>query len=325
MTNSALQSDPLPGLMLHMGLPMTGTTTLQSLLFSRHSGIDYLGRKRGFPGAMNCRSQEIYELLRPMLWNMNEPFEPAKLRPQWRGLLGENAESKVLVGSWEGLGASTLSHHAEVLRRTVEVFGKCRLLICLRNPITLLPSLYLQMLRARHKQGSRKLLGNRWYLDIDHWMASWQKVGGLDHPLSYAERIRISAEKLGRENVQVLLFEDLCQDQDRFIRSVCKFLGVDEEEGLTLVERGHLHGRLSEGQIEFLKRVQRSLVWRWWLNRKSPAEQRRMLDDHGRDGRPAKVVLPPQWIQVVADVTREGNQWLQEHYQLDLERHQYPL
>ncbi|MFM8173338.1 MAG: hypothetical protein ACKN81_07315, partial [Pirellulaceae bacterium] len=63
MSSAPLPPKPYPGLVLHIGLPKTGTTTLQTLLFEHHSGIGYLGKNRGFPGEKNCRSQQIYELL----------------------------------------------------------------------------------------------------------------------------------------------------------------------------------------------------------------------------------------------------------------------
>ncbi|MFN5466751.1 MAG: sulfotransferase family protein [Pirellulaceae bacterium] len=325
MSSAPLPSKPYPGLVLHIGMPKTGTTTLQSLLFSCHSGIDYLGKARAYPGQMNCRSQEIYHLLQPLLWNVGEPWDPTALRRRWEAVLQARDPSKVLVGSWEGLGNSLLADYWEALRRVKATFGRCRLLICLRNPITLVPSMYLQALRGRHSASHRNVLGNHWFLDIEQWIARWRDTGGLDRLLSYAERIRGSTELLGAENVLVLLYEDLCQDQDQFVRAICQFLEVDEAEGLEHVQQGHLHTRISQDQIEFLRRVERSFVWRWWLNRKSPKSQRQVLDDHAGDGAPARMELPPQCVGVVADATREGNRWLKEHYRLDLEKYQYPL
>jgi hypothetical protein len=325
MSSPFLPSKPYQGLFLHMGLPKTGTTTLQTLLFANHSGIGYLGRKSEFPGEKRCRSQAIYELLRPMLWEEDEPYHATGVREQVDALRQEIATSKVLVGSWEGLGNTVLSGHAEILRRVVESFGGCRLLICLRNPKSLLPSLYLQSFRGRHRDKVWNLMGSHWYLDIDQWMDRFREQGGFERILAYAERIRISIEVLGSENVQVQLFEDLCEDQDHFIRSICRFLEIDEAEGLHHVQGGHLHRRMTVGQIEFLKRVERSYLYRWWLNQKSPERQRRILDDHGRDGISARVELPPHWVSFVADATREGNRWLRDHYQLDLEKYEYPL
>jgi hypothetical protein len=325
MSSVPLPPKPYPGLVLHIGLPKTGTTTLQTLLFENHSGIGYLGKNRGFPGEKNCRSPQIYELLRPMLWAVDEPLHPTVSRKQVDALRQEIAGSKVLVGSWEGLGSSVLSDHQETLRRAIATFGSCRLLICLRNPITLVPSMYLQSLRGRHDVSNREVFGTHWFMEIDQWIARWRDTGRLNRLLSYAERIRISAELLGEENVLVLLYEDLCQDQDRFVRTICQFLGVDEAEGLGHVQQGHLHTRISQDQIEFLRRVERSFVWRWWLNRKSPKAQRKILDDHAGAGTPARIELPAPCVGIVADATREGNRWLMERYRLDLERYQYPL
>ncbi|MFN5466773.1 MAG: sulfotransferase [Pirellulaceae bacterium] len=325
MSSPLLPSMPYQGLVLHIGLPKTGTTTLQTLLFANHSGIGYLGRKRGFPGELDCRSKETYELLRPLLWEVDKPFDPSGIRRKIDALSQEFDRSKVLVGSWEGLSNALLTEHREILRRLVETFGGCRLLICLRNPVRLMPSIYLQSLRGRSQVNNRQLLGSHWYLDIDQWMTNWRERGGFSRILSYAERIRISVEVLGSENVQVQLFEDLCEEQDHFIRSICKFLEVDESEGLHHVQGGHLHRRMPVGHIEFLKRVALSYIYRGWLNRKKQKRQRQILDEHGGDEVPARVELPPHWISVVADATREGNRWLRDHYQLDLEKYEYPL
>lgn len=325
MSSPFLPPKPSRGLVLHIGMPKTGTTTLQSLLFARHTGIDFLGKTREYPGPMNCRSQEIYPLLRPLLWKVSEPWNAAALRSQWEVALKDRDPSKVLVGSWEGLGSSVLSDHQETLRRAMATFGSCRLLICLRNPITLVPSMYLQSLRGRHDVSNGEVFGTHWFMEIDQWIAKWRDTGRLNRLLSYAERIRISAELLGEENVLVLLYEDLCQDQERFVRTICQFLGVDEAEGLGHVQQGHLHTRISQDQIEFLRRVERSYIWRWWLNRKSPKAQRQILDAHAGAGTPARIELPAPCVGIVADATREGNRWLMERYRLDLERYQYPL
>jgi hypothetical protein len=325
MTQQSTSEKNRRSFVLHIGLPKTGTTTLQKLLFFNHPEIYYLGKHQGWKLPKRARSIDIYRMLAPMLWPHDRQIHSIPGSADLQAVLRNVPDSSVLVGSWEGLGATTVEEHLRSIRLLLEAFGNCRVMICLRNPLDLMPSLYLQSLRGRQSETNQKLLNKRWYCEIDLWMQRWRDRGGFEGLLSYGERIRETIQVLGRENVGVYLFEDLCSDQDQFVRSVCRFLRIDEEQGIALAKAGHLHKRLTQGQVEFMKSVDRSFWKRLLLSRLSPQLQRRLLDRQDVDGPPARVRLPDAWAGQIADATLHGNRWLAETLQLPLEKYNYPV
>jgi hypothetical protein len=325
MQKQELETSRSRELVLHIGMPKTGTTTLQKLLFENHSGIYFLGKKYQLPYGRNCRSELVYQLLNPLLWEHSQVPDLEVAKRFFEELERNGDSEKVIVGSWESLCSSAISFHIESLRRIIAIFGACKIMICLRSPNQLIASRYLQSLRGRQSLKNRRIMGRNWYLDIDQWMEKWHASGSFQRFLSYGQRIRDSIDLLGKENVAVYLFEDLCQDQNHFTQSVCKFLGVDEQEGVRWMNEGHLHTRLTQGQVDFLKRIQSSFWTRWWANRQSPEKQREMIEQHGSEGVPAKAELPKHWLPKIADATRDGNRWLVDNLQLPLEKYNYPL
>jgi hypothetical protein len=309
---------------LHVGLPKTGTTSLQRNLVAKHSGIYYLGKRSCFRAIKGCSSPQILQLLHPLLWDHSIPFDQAASRQLWSQLRQEFGGLKTPVASWESLSKQSMEDFQESLRRIIATFGACRLIICLRNPMRLIPSLYLQHLRnIRYSPHPSKRIN--WYLEFDQWMELQSEQGFLQNQLAYGDRIRLASESLGVKNICVLLFEDLCEDQDQFTRMVCRFMEVNAEEGVKWMRLPSENLRLTEGQLRFLKEVERSALRRFLMNRMSFKRQIRILESHGRDGVPAALPSSAGFSQAVADQTREGNRWLAETFQLPLEKYNYPM
>lgn len=325
MQHQAMERSQNNGLVLHIGMPKTGTTTIQKLLFANHSQIYYLGKSKEHLHGRNCRSEQVYQLLNPILWDHSQPVDLEAGKRFHEDLQRSGEDSKVIVGSWEGLCDSNIPFHLESLQRIIAIFGACKVMICLRNPNQLIASRYLQSLRGRQSAKNRRMMGKNWYVDIDEWMEKWFASGSFQRFLSYGERIRQSVDLLGKDNVAVYLFEDLCNDQNQFTKAVCQFLRVDEVEGLRWMNEGHLHTRLTQGQVDFLKRVQGSFWTRLWANMHSPDKQRGLIEKYGADDVPAKAQLPDHWLPKIADATREGNRWLVDTLQLPLDKYNYPL
>lgn len=325
MTHSLPYTEQKRPLVLHIGMPKTGTTSLQELLFSKHPDIYYLGKNKSWQTPKQCRTPEVYRFLAPSLWpNAKETSSQTNI-PVLREVIADASSSQVLLGSWEGLSAVPLGQHTEMLHSLVDSFGICKILICLRNPLTLMPSLYLQSLRGRQNEQNQIILQKGWYCEIDIWLKRWKNLGGFENLLAYGERIRNSIDLLGRENVGIFLYEDLCGDSQRFVRELCRFIGIDETLGVSLVGQDHRNKRLTQGQVDFMKRVERSVWKRWCLGWLSPARQITLLDRQDPNGEPARVPLPDEWKERISKHTRDGNRWLVDNLQLPLGDYQYPL
>ena len=315
-------------LILHVGLPKTGTTTIQQALFACHPQVHYLGKifKRSNKTEKLCLDETTYQILENILWKIDKPLKTDEVRNLLETeLLPTVSPERFLVGSWEALGNMSTVRHTEMLKRAKSVFGGCRIMITLRNPINQIPSEYIQNLRGNFVLRNKDWLALNSYVDIENWYRKREKHKGKAAPLlNYSDCVRASVEILGKENVGVFLFEDLQKNPSEYYRSICEFMNVDAEVGISLAEREHLHGRISQGQIDYLREVQSSIVKRFLVFFASNNSRRKeFMAKEG--GAPAKAFLTERLVEKVSEGSRDGHRWLVENFDLPLERYGYPL
>ncbi len=318
----------LPPVFLHVGLPKTATTTLQNSLFSHHSGICYLGKRSAWPAERHCYSDEIYAVLRPLFWQRSEPIRPHSLRSVLHAHSRQMGSEKPILGSWEGLGITPPMKFQQILRDAQDAMGDVRVIFTLRNPLKRLPSAYLHALKACAKLGTHHSLpAGRVFLPFDDWLdGAHRGIGKHDFRFDFDKNLRFATEFLGRDKVGVFLFEDMVEDRKAFFASVLRFMGIDhtEEEA---IEDKHLNQALNAVQVDFLKTIDASDEERTQWLALPPRERTRHMDklrDSGGDNKYGVVMTEAQ-RQLIADRSRSINRWLVEAYDLDLERHQYPL
>lgn len=221
------------------------------------------------------------------------------------------------------------SRFSESLRRLAQIFGGCRVMIALRNPLTWLPSVYLQELRGNFLKRNRKYMADRAYLDIEEWFDRKLSAWGNDGSFRYAQNIRAAAELLGKSNLGVFVYEDLIADARRYYEKIGTFLGIDTEECQRLTESKHLHPRITQGQLKEMRNTEGSgLRWAAW--RFSTQKQRRghleSSDSTGAsEDAPAQVVLPESVVDRIKADTRESHHWFSTEFGLELEKYGYPL
>lgn len=314
-------------LILHIGLPKTGTKTIQKTLFSGHPEIYYIGKYAGNKIPRGCLSQEIYNFMNPLIWNISQPLD----LDRYRGVLQEQIlpgvdPGKFLVGSWEGLWDSPVNEYVEMIKRLQSIFGSCRVMMTIRNPLTQIPSYYLQNIKGHFLYRNRPWMGNLPYIDIDEWLKrKISKNLTLEEVFPYSRNIQVAVNLLGKENVGVFVFEELINDPDRYYGTICDFIGIDVTKGLKLTRQRHLHKRTTQGQVEYLQRLSNSTWYKLILKFKGSQSRRRLIDANAGDGVHAKVSLPSQWERRISDATRAGNRWIAMNYHLYLEKYDYPL
>jgi len=318
-----------PGdLLLHIGLPKTGTTTIQEALFAKHSQIYYLGKNsEEFNHPMGCTTGETYIILRPLLWGVARPFDHCKISSLYkRHLLPNMTDDKVMVGSWEGLGERTAEINVEMMKRALSVFGSCRIMITLRNPLTQITSQYLQHLRGHFVERNRGIMGRSVFLEFEEWYDRFlAKRRSVSHLYCYSETIRAARSLLGKENVGVFLFEELIENPSGYYRSICTFMGIDAEEGLMLVHKKHFYKRISQQQVEWLRKMNSSFWKKMALLSMNSRLRSRLFQAHEDESAPAKVSMPSEIALQIAEVAKPGHHWLAEHLALPLDRYGYPL
>jgi len=325
----------MPGIdytLIHGGLPKTATTAIQRYLFPEHPDVHYFGK---------------YALT-------GEPFRPREawaldreMRHRWRLRLGRshhgvlrrqaaNAQSKGLVPVWSEEFISGNDQAAKIRRAKLfrNVFGKCRFLLFVREPVSLMESKYSQCLRAFHRKMFIPIWGRRIglppkYFTIEQWLAAiWDtpKTGAFGS-LMYADTVDIFAEAFGRENVKVLPYEQLKHARNDCLRELSAFAGINAEKTVPLMAGKRANTRWTSAQLNRLKELEKP----WWntirFSAMKPRQRREwLLDDvpgNQLDGQPLKVEMPASWRQRVLDLTRDQNRRLIDEYGVELESHGY--
>ena len=319
---------------IHIGMPKTATKTLQWRLFACHSEIFYLGRFDGsfFEGKYRqfgaCRDQNVKSLMQQIAYGdiYNPDFS------QCKKILAEvlepaHQQNLLPVWSWESYSTDILAKRRVRARNLKKVFGEARILMTIRHPVALLESAYFQQLR-RDNVGAHGTVGQPpYYLPIDDWLSSEFNGEVIPH-LQYADTIQAYVDQFGIDNISVFLFEDLFADKHTFFKSICDAMGVDHDEGIRLMDEKTDNERWTVRQIEALVKIKgsffESLKFRF-----SDKQTRKQLLELGRDNIPlmegpkAQAPISPEWQNKIYEMTEKGNRWIEEMFNLPLEKYGY--
>lgn len=318
---------------IHIGLPKTATTTLQWRLFAEHSEIFYLGRFDGFHfrGRYRqfdaCRDATVQAIMRQIAYG--NPFNPDfnECRRLLQQVLKPAHTNNLLpVWSWESYSVDLQAKVKIRARNLKKVFDAPKIIITLRNPVALLESAYFQQMTRDNVGG-----GNDWrapyYYSIDVWLKKeWH--GEIMAHLRYAEAIRAYVDFFGIENIFVFLFEDLIADREAFFSSLCRVMGVNEEEGVRLTENNADNERWTVRQVESLQAIKSSLP-KSLMFKLMDKNKRRTLLGLNRYGIPieagekARAPILREWRERIYAATADGNRWLMKAFGLPLDKYRY--
>jgi hypothetical protein len=107
--------------------------------------------------------------------------------------------------------APTYFDHAEARFRIVQAIPQCRIIVSLRDPVERAYSQYKVWSRAGLLKGQFDYLKQR---------------ARLAAHASYAVNLQAWQKLFGRAHVLVLLYDDLRQDPQGYLNSICNFLGI---------------------------------------------------------------------------------------------------
>jgi len=319
---------------IHIGMPKTATKTLQWRLFSEHSQIYYLGRFDGpqfqkrYRQFDACRNAEVQELMGEIAYtNIAAPDFNRCATLAEKILEPARAEGLVPVWSWESYSTDALAKRRMRARNLRRVFGKAKILMTIRHPISLLESAFLQELKRDNVGPGGKVGRPVYFSSMDDWMRRELKREVAYH-LEYAQTIKTYLELFGRDRVHVLLFEELCADSRGFFDHVCEILGVSAEEGYRLVSGARDNTRWTQDQIDALASIKGSFMKSWQF-RFAKRKQRRAMLGLGPGGVPIKegpkahLRMSDHWRRRVVEMTKDDNQWLETVLGLPLEKYGY--
>jgi len=198
-------------IILHLGLPKTGTTSLQNNVFKRMDGFEYLGR----PYVNN----EIEGVFCSILNDSEVKFEES-LAGCIKTLNKYIGKKDVLVSS-EGLTNSLLTQASNLSSNTIfsrlhsvfSGFGSLEVMLTVRNQISIIPSYYAQFEKEICFDDFLEKGLERNYSIFDN----------LYYHRMFTELFNI----FGEENVHCLVYEELVDNNKLFAKRLALILRVD--------------------------------------------------------------------------------------------------
>lgn len=243
-------------------------------------------------------------------------------------VLGDpDASGKLPVLSWEGYSSGGLKIRRAGARSLKRLFGEAKILMVIRSPIPLLEASYFQQLKCWNTRVTWRFGQGPYYEGIHEWLDC--NFRETDMPqIHYGDTIRAFCEVFGKENFNLLLFEDLVAGEEAFIRSVCRMTEIDADEGVRLCLGKRDNERWTTTEIEFLKRLKRSF-WQSLKYRVMTPEARKKLfnfEGNGESKEPgvrARAEISAEWQKRIFQVAREGNRWVEDEFGVPLTKYGY--
>ncbi len=311
---------------LHLGLPRTGTKTLQWHLFARHSEIHYLGAfiGRAFSekqGHGTMRNDAMRAIMEELAWGDVRWPNIASCRRHLRQAVEPSLErGRVPVLSWESFSTAVPQRRRRQARNLRKVFGPCRIALTLRRPVDLIESTYALVVRRENRPGKRPGL---WYQSIDDWLEDrhdWE----IRPPLDYFSTVEVYRKIFGEDSIKLFLFEQLAEDPEGYFGHWCRFLGIDPAEGVRLT-RAKAENTTASATVARVARIQRSRLLTRLYGWLSPGRRFDWLRRPSLGRAPVRPRVSRAGRRRIARITREGNRQLAEQFDLPLERYGYPL
>lgn len=196
-----------------VGVAKAGTTTLHDLL-SLQDNISLPVRKETnyFSFGMSGKPTFTGPLDNS---SVNEPtitsFEEYvnDFEPKQGGLIGEICPSYAL----DGAAANIYAHNPEA-----------KIIILLREPIGRAFSNYQHLVRdGREHDSFEQALA----AEADRLSQGWEWFWGLKRNSLYFDFVQEYMGTFGKENVKVMFFEDFVKDQEKYVKEVMEFIGLD--------------------------------------------------------------------------------------------------
>jgi hypothetical protein len=230
----------------HIGYSKTGTKALQGQVFR---GLDRLHLWANGPLVWSYNDEpqrEAVTLLRELAWS--ERWDPTDAK--WESLrnAATPTDGRVSFASYETLSGTFYeprSDGEENIRRLHQLFPSMRVILVIREQRSMLRSTYAEYVRVGGP-GSRERFLN----------------GGIVEPacLLYDAFVQFLHDRLGADNVKVLLYEEFVSSPASFLSELGRFAGIDDLGALAQSGGRRVHVSLADPSLSVLRLVNRCFV-----------------------------------------------------------------
>lgn len=238
-------------LILHIGLPKSGTTLLQHRVFARADGLTFLHRKHGDAALRIARDLRAYARAGPITapWYRRRLAAgiAATAAPGQPLLVSEENISLSPTKFWSGGDATpqAVAHRLAALEQALDpALRPLRVVLGIRRQD--------QWLASRYAESSRDF-SSFGQADFDRRMRAIAARDRLDGPLGwldYAALTPVFEGALGPGSLHLVPLETLVADLDATLDDLAKFLGEARLSTgrRTRLKPGKMRNRLSQGE-----------------------------------------------------------------------------
>lgn len=196
----------------HIGVHKTATTWLQNGLFKDHPEIALVNDPRQ---PWNCPVVSYIVSTKERHYSTDE----ATRRLHEQAEKTNNSATKSVVVSAERLSGHPISGHYDrfkIARRIINLHGNQNAAIVVRNPVTLIPSIYQQMVREGFEGTYGEMIK----------MSSWKSPNFDLSAYKFGEVLKKYLRVFKKEKLGVLFFEDLKKNRKEYAEKWCRALKV---------------------------------------------------------------------------------------------------
>ncbi len=317
-----------PFVYIHLGMPKTATTMLQQFLFGGHSEIYPLGKMPQMqPNPYPLMAtQELSRAVQEKNFTISESaIQDLRVRTR---AAAENG--KISVFSKEGMSGAPANKQGVSADLLKEIFGTCRILLTIREPLSFIEALYFQHLKAYQKEKSNGL-NNAFgeaprYFTIDEWFGAVTQAARtpMTH-FAFANNADLYADRFGKDNVKIMIFEQLKAEPEVFFKELCGFLDIDAREAQELCHDRSANVRWTETPINRLKEMQACPEKSAQFQRGDRKERASMLglEMHDDPAPRARAEMSGELKQNLQDLARDSVRRLERDWHLPLYKYGY--
>lgn len=216
-------------ILLHIGLPKTGTASLQRNLFDVHPEIVHFGQSNVF------KEETAHDILKSLVIS-----DAPERKSASKAIKEAAAGNKAIVISDEALSFgqymlrgprwNIVTNHTEVAGRSHDLLGGVDVLIVVRNQV--------DWVKSWHSQGLKT--GRYIETNFQKWL---EKDIGDDAEhffdlLNLDQLYQAYADIFGEDHVHVYLYEDYRNSYSDLIREVAGLINLGKEEAVKIFEAG---------------------------------------------------------------------------------------
>jgi hypothetical protein len=228
-------------------------------------------------------------------------------------------ESKINVFSSEGF---IVLNQNNIPKRLYECFNGGKVLVVIRNQFGLIKSQYGSFRHKLYRKNGKYVEFNEWIED-----SKFEEIEFFNS-LKYDEVINEYAKFFKKENIKILLFEDLSNNKEYFIKEISDFLEVDYKESSLLLNSCHRNETRSDFYMalwEIRRKYFRGFIFSKFIPQKLIDKIKDILNIKAKKTK-ANLTFSKSNYEKIQNFYRVSNQNLiKEFSNLNIKKYNYPL